>query len=54
MYLDPGFGSMLIQILIAALAAGAAMLGIFRARIKAFFIKRKKGAQDSVPEEKGE
>jgi len=52
MYLDPGFGSMLIQVLIAAFAAAAAMFGIFRNRIKAFFNKGKNpGAEESVIEE---
>ena len=37
MYLDPGFGSMVIQALIATIAAAAAMIGIFRVKIKTFF-----------------
>ena len=44
MYLDPGFGSMLIQVLVASLAAAGAMIGIFRNRIKAFFSRNKKSA----------
>jgi len=41
MYLDPGFGSMLIQMVIASIAAAAVGLGLFRQRIKAFFSKKK-------------
>lgn len=44
MYLDPNFGSMLIQMIIAAVAAGGAYAVIFRNRIKAFFARKKKGA----------
>ena len=42
MYLDPGFGSMLIQALVASIAAGGVMVGIFWGKIKAFFTRRKK------------
>lgn len=41
MYLDPGFGSMLIQGIIAALAAGGAYLILIRKKIANFFKKRK-------------
>jgi len=41
MYLDPGVGSMLIQVLIASFAAIAVGFGIFCQRIKALFIKDK-------------
>ena len=41
MYLDPGFGSMLIQGIVAALAAGGAYLILMRKRIVAFFQNRK-------------
>lgn len=41
MYLDPGFGSMLIQGIVAALAAGGAYLILMRKRIVAFFQSRK-------------
>jgi len=41
MYLDPGFGSMLIQALVASIAAIAVGLGIFRHKIKAFFTRKK-------------
>jgi hypothetical protein len=50
MYLDPGFGSMLIQVLVASFAALAAMFGIFRTKIIAFFRKGKK-ATDEIPED---
>ena len=41
MYLDPAFGSMIIQALIASLAALAVGIGIFRARIANFFRRNK-------------
>jgi len=47
MYLDPGFGSMLIQMLVASLAALAVGFGIFRQRIIAFFSKKKSEVKDS-------
>ena len=52
MYLDPGFGSMLVQVVIASLAAGAAMLAIFRNKVAAFFRGRKRGgaaAEEDAP-----
>ena len=48
MYLDPGFGGMIIQAVIASIAAAAAFIGIFRHKIKAFFNKNK---QESVEED---
>ena len=53
MYLDPGFGSMLIQLLIAFLAAAGVMLGIFRTRIRAFF-QRNKPVEDAKEAEESE
>jgi len=41
MYLDPGFGSMLIQLVVASLAAIAVGFGLFRQKIKMFFNKNK-------------
>lgn len=46
MYLDPGFGSMLIQALIAAIAVGGAYLLLFKKRIVGFF--KKKGAVEGA------
>jgi NADH:ubiquinone oxidoreductase subunit 5 (subunit L)/multisubunit Na+/H+ antiporter MnhA subunit len=42
MYLDPGFGSMLIQALIGLIAVAGSSLYLFRQKIKAFFSKPKK------------
>ena len=42
MYLDPGFGSMLIQGVIALLAGGVAYMVLARKKIMAKFRKRKK------------
>jgi hypothetical protein len=51
MYLDPGFGSMLIQALVASIAAVAVGVGIFRHKIKAFFTKGKKSEETEIVEE---
>jgi uncharacterized protein (DUF2062 family) len=48
MYLDPGFGSMVIQALIASLAAVATIFGIFRTKIMAFFKKGKKSTKEKT------
>jgi len=39
MYLDPGFGGMLLQVLVAIVAAGGAIVFSFRRRIKTWFNK---------------
>ncbi|MCL2019401.1 MAG: hypothetical protein FWG70_06520 [Oscillospiraceae bacterium] len=54
MYLDPGFGSMLIQVLVASFAALAMTFGIFRQKIVAFFRKGKKGDETSAGDESDE
>lgn len=36
-YLDPGAGSMLVQAVIAAVAAASVSIGVFRRRIRSFF-----------------
>lgn len=50
MYFDPGFGSMIIQLLAAGLAGGAAMLGIFRHKIIAIFKKDKSKTMGNTDE----
>jgi len=52
MYLDPGFGSMLIQGIVAALAAGGAYLILMRKKIAAFFQNRKAVKNASQNEQK--
>jgi len=42
MYLDPGFGSMIIQVLIALLASFGAYIIIIRKKIISFFSKKNK------------
>jgi hypothetical protein len=42
MYLDPSFGGMLLQIIIAVIAAGGAIAFGMRRKIKALFKKNKK------------
>ena len=41
MYLDPGFGGMLVQVLVAIVAVGGATVFTFKKRIKEFFTKKK-------------
>ena len=41
MYLDPGFGGMLIQIIVAIVAAGGVIVFSFRKKIRALFSKNK-------------
>lgn len=51
MYLDPGFGSMLVQIIVAAIAAGGAYLLLFKKNIVGFFKKRSGAGQDAEAKE---
>ena len=53
MYLDPGFGSMLIQAIIAVIAAGGAYLLMFRKRIVSFFKGRGKHPVTAAQEDEG-
>ena len=49
-YLDPGTGSMLIQGLLAAIAAASVTIGIFWRRLRSFFSRKnsgEKGPDDS-------
>lgn len=46
MYLDPGFGSMLIQAVLAVIACGGVMLVSMRSRIR-LFLKKKQKTHDS-------
>ena len=41
MYLDPGFGGMLLQVLLAIIVAGGAILFSLRRKIRASFSKKK-------------
>ena len=45
MYLDPSFGGMLVQIIVALIAGGGAVLFGFRRQISKFFKKDKGVAQ---------
>ena len=56
-YIDPGTGSIVIQVVIGALVAGAAMIGVYRARVNMFlrslFARRKQekeGGDGQEPE----
>ena len=48
LYIDPGFGSMVIQVIIGAIAAGSAGLYMFRQKVAKFFSRNKKS--DAVEE----
>jgi hypothetical protein len=51
MYLDPGFGSMLIQALIGLIAVAGSSFFLFRQRIKVFFQNRKnRGGGQAEPQ----
>ena len=41
MYLDPGFGGMLVQVLVAIIAAGGIILFSLRRKIRVLFSKKK-------------
>lgn len=53
LYLDPGSGSMLVQILIASLLGAAVAIRIFWGRITSFF-KGDAAAETPQPEEDGQ
>jgi hypothetical protein len=46
MYLDPGFGSMVIQAIVGLFAVAGTSLYMFRQRIKAFFQRRGENKAD--------
>lgn len=49
-YIDPGTGSIIIQVLIGAVVSGLTLLGVYRTRVKTFLQKkfqtRKMGDED--------
>jgi hypothetical protein len=49
-YIDPGTGSIIIQVLIGAVVGGMALIGVYRMRVKNFLLnlfKRRKGDEES-------
>jgi hypothetical protein len=49
-YIDPGTGSLIIQVLIGAFVGGAAIIGVYRTRVKNFLrnlFKKRKGDEES-------
>ena len=48
MYIDPGFGGMLIQIVVTVIAAGGAIAFSMRKKIRALFSKNKSGSSEIV------
>ena len=49
MYFDPGFGGMLLQVIVAAAAMGGAILFSFRKKIRNLFSKKKDKPEDAAP-----
>lgn len=52
-YLDPGAGSMLLQMLLAAIAAAVVAIKLYWQRIKAFLFRRGQKAEVSGDEASG-
>lgn len=48
-YLDPGTGSMIVQIVLAAVMGAGVAVGVFWKNIKAFFTGKKKTGQEMDP-----
>jgi hypothetical protein len=49
-YIDPGTGSIIIQVLIGAVVGGLALIGVYRVRVKNFLLnlfKKRKGDEES-------
>ena len=49
-YIDPGTGSIVIQVLIGALVGGVALIGVYRIRVKNFLLnlfKKRKDDEES-------
>jgi hypothetical protein len=53
MYLDPAFGGMLLQVIIAIVAVGGGIIYSFRRKIKAFFSKNKGDIKKPIQESVG-
>lgn len=51
MYLDPGFGSMVIQVIVAAIAAVGALYFAMKTRIKSLFSKKNEGEEQEAQNE---
>jgi len=52
MYLDPGFGGMLIQIIVALVAAGGVAVFALRKKISALFSGKKNSKQTNATTQK--
>ena len=54
-YIDPGTGSIIIQVLIGALVGGMALIGVYRIRVRNFFANLfKKQRQNNESDENRE
>jgi hypothetical protein len=49
MYLDPGFGGMFIQVVVAIVAAGGILIFSLRRKIKALFSKKENAGEFNQP-----
>jgi len=50
-YIDPGTGSIIIQVLIGALVGGVALIGVYRMRVKNFLFNLFKKRRDDEESE---
>jgi len=53
-YLDPGTGSMMLQVLLGAIAGGLVVGRLYWQKIKSFFSGAKKGSDEDNPTEKSD
>ena len=53
-YLDPGTGSMMLQILLGAIGGGLVMGRLYWNKIKSFFSGTKEGSDDDNPTEESD
>jgi hypothetical protein len=54
MYLDPGFGSLAIQLIIATIATVSSMLIAMKKRIRILFFKKNKNEKQKAQDEQDE
>jgi hypothetical protein len=57
-YIDPGTGSIIIQVLVGAVVGGLALIGVYRTRVKNFFTnlftRRRQDNESDESKESGE
>lgn len=53
MYLDPGFGSMIVQVIVAAIAACGVVLYSIRRKLRSIFKRGKQGSEQEMEQDQG-